>query len=301
MVARRRPAETRRPRSGFKRVVVLAKPGTREGMRIARELRDWLDARGVAVRFDRASARALDRRGGVAPGTLPPRTDLVIVAGGDGTLLSAARAAGPLGIPILGVNFGGLGFLTELQPEELFSGVEKVLRGDYTIEERSALRVRLRRGGKVVAEHALLNDAVITKTALARMLDIDVDVDDQRVASYTSDGLIVSTPTGSTAYNLSAGGPILDPRMSAFVISPICPHAMSLRPLVVPGDVRIRVVLRGRTREEAYLTLDGQVGYPIRPSDEIVVDRHPKPVRLVRVARRGFFEILQRKLRWGGR
>jgi NAD+ kinase len=301
MVARRRSAETPRPRSGFKRVVVLAKPGTREGMRIARELRDWLDAHGVAVRFDRASARALDRRGGVAPGTLPARTDLVIVAGGDGTLLSAARAAGPRGIPILGVNFGGLGFLTELQPEELFSGVEKVLRGEYTIEERSALRVRLRRGGKVVAEHSLLNDAVITKTALARMLDIDVDVDDERVASYTSDGLIVSTPTGSTAYNLSAGGPILDPRMSAFVVSPICPHAMSLRPLVVPGEVRIRVVLRGRTQEEAYLTLDGQVGYPIGPSDEIVVDRHPKPVRLVRVARRGFFEILQRKLRWGGR
>ena len=301
MVARRRPAETGRPRRGFKRIVVLAKPGTREGMRIARELRDWLDAHGVAVRFDRASARALDRRGGVAPGTLPPRTDLVIVAGGDGTLLSAARAAGPRGIPILGVNFGGLGFLTELQPEELFSGVEKVLRGEYTIEERASLRVRLRRGGKVIAEHALLNDAVVTKTALARMLVIDVDVDDQRVASYTSDGLIVSTPTGSTAYNLSAGGPILDPRMSAFVISPICPHAMSLRPLVVPGDVRIRVVLRGRTEEQAYLTLDGQVGYPIRPTDEIVVDRHPMPVRLVRVARRGFFEILQRKLRWGGR
>jgi NAD+ kinase len=296
--ARAKPVE--RPAARFRRVVVLAKPGTREGQRIASELGSWLGARGVAVRFDEDTARALSRRDGIRAGTIPPGTDLVIVAGGDGTLLSAARLAGPLGIPILGVNFGGLGFMTELQPEELYTALARVLRGAYTIEEREALRVRVRRGRKILGEYALLNDAVVTKTALARMLLIELRIDAELVATYTSDGLIIATPTGSTAYNLSAGGPILDPRMSAFVIAPICPHTMSYRPLVVPGSVRIEVTLRSVT-EEAYLTLDGQVGFPMRQRDAIVVDRHPRSVRLLRVARRGFFEVLQRKLHWGDR
>ena len=254
----------------------------------------------MAVRFDEHTARALGRRDGIRADTIPRGTDLVIVAGGDGTLLSAARLAGPLGIPILGVNFGGLGFMTELQPEELYTALTRVLRGEYEIEEREALRVRFRRGRKILGEYALLNDAVVTKTALARMLIIELRIDGELVATYTSDGLIIATPTGSTAYNLSAGGPILDPRMSAFVIAPICPHTMSYRPLVVPGSVRIEVTLRSLT-EEAYLTLDGQVGFPMRQLDAIVVDRHPRSVSLLRVARRGFFEVLQRKLHWGDR
>jgi NAD+ kinase len=293
-------ATTKRRGRRFRRVAVLAKPGTHEGQRIAFELGSWLRARDVAVRFDELTAKALGLRDGIRADTLPTGTDLVIVAGGDGTLLSAARVAGPLGIPILGVNFGGLGFMTELQPEELYTALERLFRGDYEIEEREALRVRFRRGRKVLGEFALLNDAVVTKTALARMLVIELRIDTELVATYTSDGLIVATPTGSTAYNLSAGGPILDPRMSAFVIAPICPHAMSYRPLVVPGGVRIEVTLRSLT-EEAYLTLDGQVGFPMKQLDTLVVDRHPRSVRLVRVARRGFFEVLQRKLHWGDR
>ena len=290
----------RSPRRPFRRVAVLAKPGTHEGQCIASELGSWLRARGVAVRFDEHTARALGRRDGIRRDTIPAGTDLVIVAGGDGTLLSAARLAVPLGIPILGVNFGGLGFMTELQPEELYTALTRVLRGAYEIEEREALRVRFRRGRKLLGEYALLNDAVVTKTALARMLVIELRIDNELVATYTSDGLIIATPTGSTAYNLSAGGPILDPRMSAFVIAPICPHAMSYRPLVVPGSVRIEVTLRSLT-EEAYLTLDGQVGFPMKQLDAIVVDRHPRSVRLLRVAQRGFFEVLQRKLHWGDR
>jgi len=290
----------RRARRRFRRVAVLAKPGTPEGQRIASELGAWLRARDLSVRFDELTARALGRRDGIKGDTIPADTDLVIVAGGDGTLLSAARIAGPMGIPILGVNFGGLGFMTELQPEELYSALENVLHGSYEIEEREALRVRFRRGRKIISEHALLNDAVVTKTALARMLVIELRIDGELVATYTSDGLIIATPTGSTAYNLSAGGPILDPRMSAFVIAPICPHTMSYRPLVVPGSVRIEVTLRSLT-EEAYLTLDGQVGFPMHQLDAIVVDRHPRSVRLVRVAQRGFFEVLQRKLHWGDR
>lgn len=299
-MASRADAAAAKPRRSIKRVVVVAKPGTPEGKRIASELSAWLRSRGVAVRFDHATAQALGRKDGPARDVLPRGTDLVIVAGGDGTLLSVARIAGPLGIPILGVNFGGLGFMTELQPEELYAGLERVLAGSYAIEEREALRVRFRRGRKLLAEYAVLNDAVVTKAALARMLVIEVRIDRELVATYTSDGLILSTPTGSTAYNLSAGGPILDPRMSAFVIAPICPHAMSYRPVVVPGSVTIEVTLRSMP-EEAYLTLDGQVGFPMRQLDAIAVDRHPRAVRLVRVAKRGFFEILQRKLRWGGR
>jgi len=294
------PQHSRGGRRRFRRVAVLAKPGTPEGQRIASELGAWLRERDVAVRFDELTAKALGRRDGIRGDSIPAATDLVIVAGGDGTLLSAARLAGPLGIPILGVNFGGLGFMTELQPEELYSALERVLRGNYEIEERETLRVRFRRGRKIISEHALLNDAVVTKTALARMLVIELRIDGELVATYTSDGLIIATPTGSTAYNLSAGGPILDPRMSAFVIAPICPHTMSYRPLVVPGSVRIEVTLRSLT-EEAYLTLDGQVGFPMRQLDAIAVDRHPRSVRLVRVAHRGFFEVLQRKLHWGDR
>jgi len=160
--------------------------------------------------------------------------------------------------------------------------------------------VRYRRSGRTLKEYAVLNDVVITKAALARMIDVSVTIDDDEVVTYTSDGLIVSTPTGSTAYSLSAGGPILDPRMRAFVIAPICPHTMAHRPLVVPESVRILLAL-GNTREQVFLTLDGQVGFPMEPEDSVAIDNHPSPARLVRVANRSFFELLRRKLRWGNR
>jgi len=211
-----------------------------------------------------------------------------------------ARAAAPLDVPILGINFGSLGFLTELQPAEALAGVQAVIEGRYTVEERQTLRVRYSTVGHSEREYALLNDVVVTKSALARMVIIDVRVDGEDVATYTSDGLIVATPTGSTAYNLSAGGPILDPRMSAFVLSPICPHTMTYRPLVVPDDVTIDISLRSPD-EEVYLTLDGQIGFPFLADDRLIIDNHPHPVRLVRVSGLGFFEILRRKLRWGER
>jgi len=243
---------------------------------------------------------ALGRTDGVPLDALPADIDLAVVVGGDGTLLGVARVAAPLGLPILGVNLGSLGFLTELQPEELFRGLEATLEGRVTLEEREALRVRPTRRGHADAEYAVLNDAVIAKSALARMITLDVLVDGDPVATYTADGLIVATPTGSTAYNLSAGGPILDPRMSAVVIAPICPHSMSYRPLVVPGSVSVEVVLRS-TGEAVYLTLDGQIGFPLTLDDAVRVDRHPRPVRLVRTAPRSFFDVLRRKLHWGER
>jgi NAD+ kinase len=284
----------------FRRVVVVAKSGSRESLRIARELGKWLEERGVDVCYDTQTATAVGHLGDVTPNELPLDVDLAIVAGGDGTLLSVARAAAPLGIPILGINLGSLGFLTELQPDEAFEELAAVLEGRFHIEERQALRVRHIRRGKVQQEYALLNDAVIGKSALARMITIELRVDRERVATYTSDGLIVSTPTGSTAYNLSAGGPILDPSMSAFVITPICPHTMTYRPLVVPGSVLVEAFLLS-TGEAVYLTLDGQIGIPLESKDSITVDMHPNAVRLVRVADRGFFEVLRRKLRWGER
>jgi len=284
----------------IRRVVVVAKTGPSEGLRIAAELGDWLEQRGIQVTFDTKTATAVGRLGGVPRNQLPLDVDLAIVAGGDGTLLSVARSAAPLNIPILGVNLGSLGFLTELQPDEMFEGLAAVLDGQYRIAERKTLRVRHVRQGRVQQEYAVLNDAVIGKSALARMITIVLKIDREEVATYTADGLIISSPTGSTAYALSAGGPILDPRMSAFVIAPICPHTMTYRPLVVPGDVQIESSLRS-TGEAVYLTLDGQIGIPLESDDSIAVDRHPNPVRLVHVAGRGFFEVLRRKLHWGER
>jgi len=285
----------------IRRVVVVAKTGSREGPQIVSDLGRWLEQYGVETRYESDTAKALGRDDGLSRDDLSGAgIDLAVVAGGDGTLLSVARAVAPHGIPILGVNLGSLGFLTELQPAELHQGLEAVLAGRYSIDERQTLRVRLVRGGRMRQQYSVLNDVVITKSALARMVDIGVEIDDDLVAVYTSDGLIVSTPTGSTAYALSAGGPILDPRMSAFVIAPICPHTMTYRPLVVPASVTVRVSLRSPA-EEVYLTLDGQIGFPFESGDSILVDNHPDTVRLVRVASRGFFEVLRRKLRWGER
>jgi len=284
----------------IRRVVIVAKLGPPESHRLAVQMGEWLEERGIAVTYETNTASAIGRQNGVSRNALPPDMDLAIVAGGDGTLLSVARAAAPLGIPILGVNLGSLGFLTELQPEESFHGLQAVLDGNLVVDERQMLRVRPFREGKEQPEFALLNDAVIAKSALARMISIELRVDGQRVTTYTSDGLIVSTPTGSTAYNLSAGGPILDPHMQAFVISPICPHSMTYRPLVVPGSVTLEIVLRS-DGEAVYLTLDGQIGFPMEVDDALKIDSHPNPVRLVRIADRTFFEVLRRKLSWGER
>jgi NAD+ kinase len=263
-------------------VLVVAKLGPPEGRELAARVGEWLEAHGTRVTFETNTASAIGRPEGVSRAELPPGIDLAIVAGGDGTLLSVARAAAPLRIPILGVNLGSLGFLTELQPDEVFEGLRAVLDGRYVVDERQMLRVRPVREGRVLEEYALLNDAVIAKSALARMITIDVRIDGAPVARYTSDGLIVA------------------PRMSAFVIAPICPHSMTHRPLVVPGSVTVEAVLHS-DGEAVYLTLDGQIGFPMEAGDFLNIDAHPCPARLVRIADRSFFEVLRRKLRWGER
>jgi len=286
-------------------VEVVAKVGPPAATRIAGDLIAWLQRRGIRVHSEVREPTPMGSGESAEPSpTIVDGVDLVIVAGGDGTFLAAARSAAPRGIPVLGVNLGSLGFLAELNPDELFAGLDSVLEGRYTIEERQLLRVRQLRNGAPGEEHAVVNDAVLSKSALARMIRIRVEVDGDHVATYTSDGLIVATATGSTAYALSAGGPILDPRVNAFVLAPICPHTMTYRPLVVPGTVTIDVSMRDlddNPDTEVYLTLDGQLGSPFTEIDRLIVDSHPRPLRLVRVSGRGFFEVLRRKLRWGAR
>ena len=284
-------------RDSFRRVGLVAKSASREALRTANELAEWLERRDLEVRLDETTLRAFPERQG--PAFDPEEeVDLVLVLGGDGTLLSVARSVRH-GTPILGVNLGSLGFLTEVGRNELYPTLVRVLAGNYSLEKRSLLRVELQRGGGQTAVWDVFNDAVIAKSALARIIRLTLTVDGNLVGNFRADGLIVSTPTGSTAYNLSAGGPIVAPDLPVAVITPICPHTLSLRPLVVPDDRVIEVVLETQ-REEVYLTLDGQEGTSLGYQNRVRIQRSEASVHLVRTAERTFFESLRGKLRWGG-
>ncbi|UCE87029.1 MAG: NAD(+)/NADH kinase [Deltaproteobacteria bacterium] len=264
-----------------------------------RDLLKWLEARGIEGRLDRESARWLDREG-VSRAELAASVDLIIVLGGDGSLLAVARKVGPRPVPILGVNLGTLGFLTEVTCDEVFTALEQILAGDFRTESRMRLEVCAERGGSELVRHLALNDVVLTKTALARMIDLDMHADGRTVTTYHSDGLIVSTPTGSTAYSLSAGGPILDPGLAAIVVTPICPHTLAQRPLVLPESSNIEIRVRS-TGAAVQLTVDGQVGVELGEADLVRVRRSEHPVHLVVSPFRNYFEVLREKLRWGER
>jgi NAD+ kinase len=226
--------------------------------------------------------------------------DIVVVLGGDGTLLSMADciASAGISVPILGVNFGSLGFLTEITMGEIYPTLEGVLKGEYRHEERRMLRAVVRRQGEAETTGDVLNDVVVTKAALSRIIELDVAVDGVFVSAFRADGLIVSSPTGSTAYNLAAGGPILHPTLDAVVLTPICPHMLTNRPLVVSDRSAVEVRLRGEPGGVAHITLDGQRGFPLRGDDTVTVTRSPRTIRLVK-ARRDYFEVLRTKLKWG--
>jgi NAD+ kinase len=289
-------------RKRIQRVGVVAKVASREAVHTAHELAEWLRRRGLEAVLDEATLRARGLAGADAdsePAFQPGDAyDLVVVLGGDGTLLSVARTVSH-GVPILGVNLGNLGFLTEINRGELYPSLVQVLAGKFQTESRSLLDVELRRRGGGVQTFRVLNDAVITKSALARIIELTVRVDDHLIARYRSDGLIISTPTGSTAYNLSAGGPIVFPRLPVVLLTPICPHALSLRPIVVPDSGAIEVTLETQ-REEVYLTLDGQEGTSMGHRDTVCITRSAAQVRLVKVNTRSFYDNLGAKLRWGG-
>lgn len=287
-----------RRRRSFQRVGIVAKAASREAVHTAHELAEWLRRRGREVALDEAILRA---RANAADAPFRPgeACDLVVVLGGDGTLLSVARTlAGS--VPILGVNLGNLGFLTEINRGELYPAMVQVLAGKFRTEKRSLFDVELQRQGNgPVLNYRVLNDAVINKSALARIIQLTLTVDGHLVASFRADGLILSTPTGSTAYNLSAGGPILAALLGVAVLTPICPHALSLRPMVVPDSSRIEVTLE-TPREEVYLTLDGQEGTSMGYRDRVTITRSLESVKLVKVSERTFYDNLRGKLRWGG-
>jgi NAD+ kinase len=235
---------------------------------------------------------------------LPAEVDLVVVLGGDGTLLATAGHIARSGrdVPILAVNFGSLGFLTEITRPELQGALAEVLDGRSTLDERMMLSARARRAGEGEVEVPVLNDVVFTRTALSRIIDLSVSVGDQFVTRVKADGLIVASPTGSTAYNLAAGGPIVHPAMAAFVLTPIAPHTLSNRPIVVPAEREVRVTVSpDNGGAEVYVTFDGQTGFPLAAGDTVTVGRAPRTVRLVRATTRTYFEVLRQKLKWGER
>jgi NAD+ kinase len=231
---------------------------------------------------------------------LPEACDFLIVIGGDGTLLSAARVVGTSGKPILGVNLGSLGFMTAITLDELYPVLERIFDEDFEYDERMMLIAHVHRMGERVANYTVLNDVVINKGALARIIDIETTIGDLYLSSFKADGLIISTPTGSTGYSLAAQGPILYPTLRAIVITPICPHMLTNRPIVIPDDMEVRAKLR--TREtDVFLTLDGQVGLGIREGDVIEVKRADAPLRFFRSPFKDYFDVLRTKLKWGER
>jgi NAD+ kinase len=225
---------------------------------------------------------------------------LVVVLGGDGTLLSVAREVVGHDIPILGVNLGGLGFLTQISPEELHRVLERVIQGEYHIDRREVLSAAVLRGERRLAQYNVLNDAVINKGALARIIDLEVTIDGEEITTFKADGLILSTPTGSTAYNLSAGGPIVYPSLHCIIITPICSHTLTNRPIVIPDDVTVRAVLKSR-QQEVYLTLDGQQGLPLEYEDIVEVKKIRAQIAFIKSPYRHYFGVLREKLKWGAR
>ncbi|MBA4389449.1 MAG: NAD(+) kinase [Syntrophus sp. (in: bacteria)] len=226
--------------------------------------------------------------------------DLIIVLGGDGTLLSVSRHGKRKEVPILGVNLGGLGFLTETSVEELPATLTKVLGGDFGISKRIMIDVRVKRDNDIIFEITVLNDAVITKDALARIIDIETYVDNEYLTTFKADGLIFSTPTGSTGYSASAGGPLLYPSLPNIIVTPICPHTLTNRPIILQEDAEVRAQLKSKG-EKVVLTLDGQIGFPLEFDDEVMIKKSAHVVNLISSSSRGYFEILRTKLKWGER
>jgi NAD+ kinase len=284
----------------MKTIGVVAKLGAPEPAALARKIVDWLEARKRRVVLEEKTAERLGRDDGVDLSTLLGRADLVVVLGGDGTLLGVGRLPSKREVPILGVNLGGLGFLTAVRPEEVYAALERVLAGDFAISRRSRLDARVRRNGRTTARFLALNDVVINKGALARMIELAAWVDGEALCVFRADGLIASTPTGSTGYSLSAGGPVVEPEVGILLLSPICAHTLTLRPVVLSDRSKIEIEVAA-SHSDIHLTIDGQEGLALEPGDRIEIRRARTAAALVRLARRTHFEVLRTKLRWGGR
>jgi NAD+ kinase len=289
------------------RVGLVAKGRLGQAAGVIAELAGWLEARGVTAVFESDTAALVGVPSGrptFSRDDLPRQCDLVLVLGGDGTLISMAARIAQSGanVPIVGVNFGSLGFLTEITLPEMYEALESVLAGTAQIEERMMLRAQTQRKGALHESRLALNDVVITKGAMSRIIDLAVTIGDQAVMRVRADGLIIASPTGSTAYNLAAGGPIVHPEVDAFVLTPIAPHMLTNRPIVIPasGEVRVQPAAES-SNDELFVTIDGQSGHPLEPDDVIVVSRAEQRLRLIRAATRTYFEVLREKLKWSER
>ena len=290
--------------SSIKRVGIVLKPHQPQALKTICELTLWLGQRGIELAGGPEIEReTIEHETGcsvaqVESEKLAAAVDLVLVLGGDGTMIATARMIGDEEVPVLGVNYGSLGYLTEFRIEELYDALEMILADNYRLDKRVMLAVELFRGADLVTRNRVLNDVVINKSALARIIEIEAYLNKQFVSSFRADGLIVSTPTGSTAYNLSAGGPIIFPSMNAMVVTPICPFTLSNRPLVVPDDAVIELLMK-TDQEDVSLTLDGQVGFPLMVDDRIVIRKSRTTFNLIQPSNRNYFDVLRDKLRWG--
>lgn len=282
----------------MKRIAAIVKQNRPEGVRIAAQLAEWLSERGVELYLDKEVAQAAPRALPVDVEKIPGLVDLVVVLGGDGTLLSVARLVSEKGIPILGVNLGGLGFLTEVSLAELYPVMEKVLEGDFETSSRMTLQGEVIRGKENLGGYTVLNDAVINTGVLARIIELETYVDGHILTTFRADGLIVTSPTGSTGYSLAAGGSIIHPSLSCIGITPICPHMLTNRPILVSDMSTIEVALKTRG-VEVMLTLDGQVGFALEVGDRVRIRKGTSVVQLVKNPMRNYFSVLREKLKWG--
>jgi NAD+ kinase len=281
----------------MKRIGIIAKGNKPEAVQVVKELVNWLKDRKVECVVDTAIAKAVSHPA-LDKQEMPGAVEMVVVLGGDGTLLAAARALQKKPIPILGVNLGGLGFLTEITLAELYPMLEAILRGEYKTDERMLLEARVWRKEKVIEDFTVLNDVVINKAALARIIELETMVDNVYLTTFRADGLIIATPTGSTGYSLSAGGPIVYPSLQSIIITPICPHNVTNRPIICPQEAAISVTLCSGD-QEVFLTLDGQVGFKMQLKDRVEVMRGKGSVKLIKSPARDYFEVLRTKLMWG--
>jgi NAD+ kinase len=290
--------------ASIKRIGVVVKPHQPDASATLCRLTEWLNQLNVSlVGTPDLDHEHIEHETGcvvpvVANEEIARQVDMMLVLGGDGTMIATSRLIGDTEVPVMGVNYGGMGYLAEFRIEEMFAALEPILAGDYKLERRLMLAVELLRGDDLVTRNRVLNDVVVNKSALARIIEIETYLDGQFVNSFRADGLIVATPTGSTAYNLSAGGPIIFPSMNAVVITPICPFTLSNRPIVVPDDSLIEVRLKTE-KEEVALTLDGQVGFPLAAGDRVVIRKSKTTFNLVQPKNRNYFDLLRDKLKWG--
>jgi NAD+ kinase len=282
----------------MKNIGLLVKPGFTNAKALLQELVPWLRGRDKTPLLDPACAAVVAEKQSYPKHEIAAQADLLVVLGGDGTMLAGARLMETRSAPILGVNIGGLGFLTEITPEEIFSALEKIFQEDYSVEQRLMLRSWITRHGQQVGSATVLNDVVVSKGTLTRMVQMEIRIDGQFVTGLRGDGLIISTPTGSTAYSLSAGGPILNPSVHALILTPICPHTLTNRPIVIPHNALVEVLVTSR-EEGAMATFDGQVGIALRHDDLIEARASEHFARFIRFPDRTFYEVLRKKLKWG--